>query len=289
MNYESKFLDKQGLTLAEANYTANIIKELCEKIANEISRMSLFSSKLIFNGQEKTFNKEYKVDNLETKCMEEGNLYALSAWLREAIKEKNRLLEQTEYDTFGFIFKVLPAVPALLPTPTEEDIKKELSVSELSEFLACEAKAAHLGKKVHPNGVFDKWFKDLKNTPPIQIHPENKDYVIYLTQLVFEEDLYKIYFNLQKEYREAESKVNYYKAKIKNLLSDKIREVNNINSETRKAYQEEVDKLNTENHTIRLEIHNKKLEKAKELSELKIIIPNSLQKTMDFVTEYSRK
>ena len=30
MDYTSKFLDTKGLTTAEANYTANIIKELCE-------------------------------------------------------------------------------------------------------------------------------------------------------------------------------------------------------------------------------------------------------------------
>lgn len=289
MNYESRFLGNQGLTLAEANYTANIVKELCEKINNEINRMSLFSSKLLYQGTEKDFTKVNKVEELERKCMEEGNLYALSAWLREGIKAKNNLIESANFDSFDIELLPQPLMYKLISNLSEEDIKKELPINELTEYLTYEAKASHIGKKVHPNGIFDRWFKALKDTPPLQIHSENKDFIISLTEIVKEEDLYSIYFNLQKEYREAEQKVNYYKAKIKNILSEKTIEINNKNSEIRKTYQQECDKINSENYKLQKDIENKRLEKVKELSDLKIIIPNNLQKTMDFVQEYSKK
>lgn len=292
MNYESKFLGKQGLTSAEANYTANIVKELCERIATEINNMSLFTAILTKDGKKHNFAKERKVENLHEKCLEEGKLYALSAWLREGIKDKDKIISLIDTDDFGFELKSTDHIVKgfkLINNPTEEEIKRELPINELAEYLSNEAKAAHIGKKVHPSGIFEKWLREIKNTPCLQLHPDNKDLIITLTQVVQEEDLYKIYFDLQKEYREAEQKVNYYKAKIKNLLSDKIREINTTNLEIRNKYQQELDSINTENYSIQQQINNARLEKVKELSELKIIIPNELQSTIDFIQKYSKK
>lgn len=289
MNYESKFLGKQGLTSAEANYTANVIKELCEKINMEIGNMSLFTAVLTKDGNQHSFTKEKKVEDLQQKCMEEGNLYALSSWLREGIKDKDKLIASVDSDLFGFNLIENKTSLNLLDLPNEELIKRELSIEEIAEYLSCEAKAAHIGKKVHPNGIFEKWFREIKNTPTLQLHPDNKDLIITLTQVVMEEDLYKIYFNLQAEYREAEQRVNYYKSKIKTLLAEKTREVNNKNIEIRTKYQEELISLNSENYTIQKQIDNARIEKVKELSELKIIIPNKLQATLDFVQTYSKK
>lgn len=294
MNYESKYLGSLGLTSAEANYTANIVKELCDKINNEIGNMSLFSAILTKGDKDHIFMKERKVEDLQKKCMEEGNLYALSAWLREGIKEKDELINKVNNDSFGFIPENSTDIGReytnnQIVLPTEASIRRELPINELAEFLSYEAKAAHIGKKVHPNGIFEKWFRELKNTPTLQLHPDNKEMIITLTQVILEQDLYKIYFELQKEYREAEQKVNYYKAKIKNLLSEKTLEANNKNREARDKYQEDMNIITSKNVSINLQINNKRVEKTKELSELKIIIPNSLQSTLDFIQEYSKK
>lgn len=288
--YTSKFLGTKGLTSAEANYTANIVKELCERINNDISSMTLFKATLKFEGKEANFQKEYKVDNLDTKCLQEGNLYALSAWLREGIKSKDSLIKLAETDEFDFVLKKTIAnnyeIKSLL---SEEQVKYNLPIDELAEYLIFEAKAAHIGKKIHPNGQFDKWFKALKNTPIVQLHPDNKDYVITLDQTVQEEDLYKTYFQLQTEYREAEQKVNYYKSKVKTLLGEKNMEINNENKAIREAYQKEIEANQSYNYGVNKEIENKRISLIKEISELKIIIPNSLQETLDFVQKNSKK
>lgn len=288
-NYESKFLGSQGLTSAEANYTANIVKELCERISVELKSMSLFSGILHFNGQEKSYVKQSKVDNLKDKCMEEGNLYALSAWLREAIKTKDNFISKSQTDNFTKELKPNPTYPSLENIKTEEMIKYTLPIDELGEYLSYEAKAAHIGKKVHPNGIFDKWFTEIKNTPTVQLHPDNKDYVITLTQVVLEEDLYKVYFELQKEYREAEQKVNYYKAKVKNMWTEEASKVNSRNSVLVEEYAKELKVISSENAILQKEIDNLRLEKGKELSDLKIIIPKALQPTLEFIQTYSKK
>jgi len=291
MNYTSKFLDTKGLTSAEANYTANIVKELCERISNEIKQLTIFEGVLNFQGKQTIYNKVFKVDNLEEKCLEEGNLYALSAWLREAIKSKDNLLKQVDLDNFEIkllneVFIDIEATSKLL---TEDEIKYSLPINELADYLACEAKAAHIGKKVHPNGIFEVWFNAIKNTPRVQINDVNKDYVVEFSQIVDEKDLYSIYFNLQKEYREAEQKVNYYKAKIKNLLDEKNQKINQQNKAIYNKHREDLELQNSKNLSIQTEIDILRRDKAKEISALKIVIPNELQKTLEYVQTYSKK
>lgn len=289
MDYTSKFLDTKGLTTAEANYTANIIKELCERISNEIKQLTLFKGTLNFQGKQTEYNKVYKVENLEEKCLEEGNLYALSAWLREAIKAKEALLKQVENDNFNISLLNEVNYDKATSLLTEDEVKYSLPINELAEYLAYEAKAAHIGKKVHPNGIFEQWFNMIKNTPKIQINEINKDYIVEFDQVVDEKDLYQVYFTLQKEYREAEQKVNYYKAKVKNLLNEKNQEINQKNRALQDKLSQDLEIQNSKNLALQAEINNLRGQKLKEVSELKIIIPNELQKTLDYVQTYSKK
>lgn len=289
MDYTSKFLDTKGLTTAEANYTANIIKELCERISNEIKQLTLFKGTLNFQGKQTEYNKVYKVENLEEKCLEEGNLYALSAWLREAIKAKEALLKQVENDNFDISLLNEVNYGKATSLLTEDEVKYSLPINELAEYLAYEAKAAHIGKKVHPNGIFEQWFNMIKNTPKVQINEINKDYIVEFDQVVDEKDLYQTYFTLQKEYREAEQKVNYYKAKVKNLLNEKNQEINQKNRALQDKLSQDLEIQNSKNLALQAEINNLRGQKLKEVSELKIIIPNELQKTLDYVQTYSKK
>ena len=289
MDYTSKFLDTKGLTTAEANYTANIIKELCERIFNEIKQLTLFKGTLNFQGKQTEYNKVYKVENLEEKCLEEGNLYALSAWLREAIKAKEALLKQVENDNFDISLLNEVNYGKATSLLTEDEVKYSLPINELAEYLAYEAKAAHIGKKVHPNGIFEQWFNMIKNTPKVQINEINKDYIVEFDQVVDEKDLYQTYFTLQKEYREAEQKVNYYKAKVKNLLNEKNQEINQKNRALQDKLSQDLEIQNSKNLALQAEINNLRGQKLKEVSELKIIIPNELQKTLDYVQTYSKK
>ena len=289
MDYTSKFLDTKGLTTAEANYTANIIKELCERISNEIKQLTLFKGTLNFQGKQTEYNKVYKVENLEEKCLEEGNLYALSAWLREAIKAKEALLKQVENDNFDISLLNEVNYGKAISLLTEDEVKYSLPINELAEYLAYEAKAAHIGKKVHPNGIFEQWFNMIKNTPKVQINEINKDYIVEFDQVVDEKDLYQVYFTLQKEYREAEQKVNYYKAKVKNLLNERNQEINQKNRALQDKLSQDLEIQNSKNLALQAEINNLRGQKLKEVSELKIIIPNELQKTLDYVQTYSKK
>lgn len=289
MNYNSTYLGTTGLTSSEANYTANIAKELAEKIKSEISQMSLFKKTLFFEGKEKPFNNVVKVNDLEKKCTEEGLLYALSAWLREGIKAKSELTKQVQYDSFGLSFEEYPDSPTLKAMPTVADIKNSLPIKELAEYLAFEAKAAHIGKKVHPDGIFESWFKQLRNTLPVEIHPQNKGYIVETEAVIKEEELYKIFFNLQQEYREAEQKVNYYKAKIENILNEEIQKVNAENRAMLSAYQEAIRKVEANNKIISSKIESERSKKLNELSQLKVIIPNELQSVLDTVQEHSKK
>ena len=114
--------------------------------------------------------------------------------MREAIKSKEALLKQVENDNFDISLLNEVNYGKATSLLTEDEVKYSLPINELAEYLAYEAKAAHIGKKVHPNGIFEQWFNMIKNTPKVQINEINKDYIVEFDQVVDEKDLYQTYF-----------------------------------------------------------------------------------------------
>lgn len=286
---ESKFLGTKGLTSAEANYTANIVKELCDRIKGDIDRMSMFKADIHFDGNIKPYNKVHIVDNLQEKCKEIGGLFALSAWLREGIKAKDNLVRDIGGDNFETEFPEAPQMEKAEFPMTMEQIKNALPIDELAEYLMYEAKAAHIGKMIHEGGRFGKWFEELKNQQCVQIHPQNKDYIVYFEPCVDEKDLEKTYFELQKDYREAEQKVNYYKAKINSLLAEENQKIQNRNQERQRKYSNDIAEYRSKEAELYREIEIKRAEELKKVVDLRIIIPHSLQSTLDYVQTFSKK
>ena len=293
MKKTSIFLGSKGLSQSEANHTANVAKEIAEDIGSEISGMSLFKKTLHDTFGKSDYNFVSKVEDLETKCMEEGNIYALSAWLREGIKAKAAWLQEVmvaSAEILGFPTTDAPVEPLLRILPTEAEMIDTLSVAERAEYLALEAKAAHIGKKIHPRGIIPGWKDKLANTPPVEfIQGVSNHMRVTIDRLIEPEVVNSLFYKLQKEHREVESRVNYYKAKLHNLFNEKLADVQRENSDVYEAYRSKLA-----DYRARYEVNSRKAEahraeQLKEISDLKVIIPDSLQKTLDYVQTFSRK
>jgi len=293
MKLTSIFLGNQGLSQSEANHTANIAKEIADDINNEISGMSLFKKTLHDKFGKVPYNTVSVVGDLPKKCLEEGNIYALSAWLREGIKAKAAMIQAIKLanvEDLGFSVGEAPDRTPLHRLPVEAEMIDLLSISERAEYLSVEARAAHIGKKIHPNGLIPSWREQLAKTPPVSFIQGEKDYMRVESEPVIKSsEINDLFYMLQKEHREVESRLNYYKAKLHNMFNAETVRVQGLNA-----------KLSHEHNTLALawrgqfevacqQAEAKRAEMMKEASDLKVIVPESLQKTLDYVLSFSRK
>lgn len=291
MNLTSVFLGPKGLSQSEANHTANIAKEVAQRISDRIASVSLFKETIV---KEKTpYNFVSSEPELEKLCKEEGAIYALSSWLREGIKAKAALIqrvEQADSKTLGFALPERPVAPELGEIPSPEDVLNKLTIAERAEYLKFEAVAAHIGKKVHPKGIFDQWRHAMKHTPPTYfVKGTTSDILISVERLYSQGQLDTIFFNLQKEYREAESKVNYYKAKVNNLLNEETARINGENAVILDKYRGELELFTNERSKLIKAAEAKRATLLREVSELKIVVPHDLEGVLAQVQEYSKK
>jgi hypothetical protein len=293
LSINSVFLGQKGLSQSEANHTANVAKELATRINNDISSMSLFKERITINGETKDYNRVITIDYFEEKLIREGEIYALSAWLREGIKVKADLLIRIRKSSFADLDLAEPISYTSAPTlktPTEQDIWEELGVSERAEYLTYESIAAHIGKKIHPGGLFAGITNSFKAFTSIDVKSTGTNVYIIERTPIHEKEYYdEVFFELQKRHREAEKMVNYWKATVQNRLNSKLQEIesenlkiNRENLNKYEAYHSELRKIESEAAKIRLEL-------TKKVSDLKIVVPNSLEDTLDWVQKYSKK
>ena len=293
MKLTSIFLGSVGLSQSEANHTANIAKEVAASIGSEISGMSLFKKTLHDKFGKVPYNNVTVVTDLQRKCLEEGKIYALSAWLREGIKAKAAILEgikHADLDTLGFSVGTGPDRPVLNALPVEAEMIEQLSIPERTEYLSVESQAAHIGKKIHPGGIIPLWKDQLAKTPPVSFIQGEKDYMrVEAERIINPTEVDDLFYALQKEHREAESKLNYYKAKLHNMFNAETVRVQGLNS---RLTQEWNTRMSTWRGQFEVACQQAEASRAtlmKEASDLKVIVPHDLQKTLDYVQTFSRK
>lgn len=297
MEIKSIFLGDKGLSSSEANHVANTIKEVCERLNTELNQVGMMNSHIHLTTGTHPYRVATKMTDLPSKLLRDGLLYALSAWLREGIKAKNALNLAVINATYrDFDIEAPKAEGTLMPmisgkTDTQL-ILENFSIKEYADYLALEAKAAHIGKKIHGSqSLLHKWRDAIVNFKPIEFVTQRGPEYVVENKLVYTlEEMDAVYFMMQKEHRENEKKLNYYKAKLENLrTADSIR----VTEENRKAnannlaYQRDIAAAHG---VANSELEKKIKETCKVVSELKVIIPEEFAETLRYIqTEFSSK
>lgn len=86
---KNPYFNVSGLTSSEANYVCERIKEQLKPIQDLVNSIETHTSSI----DEEPLDTFKKVDDIGGKLTEIGSLYAISAYLRTAIKEKENRLE----------------------------------------------------------------------------------------------------------------------------------------------------------------------------------------------------
>ncbi len=116
MKSDNIYFGDTGLTSTSANHIANMAKESVRNTANELSGISFFSSTVSLlsggNSQKaKIGSTREELNDIQRFLEAIGEVNALCAWLREAIKARERLLEEVKRMTLeGYCKNVLGGV-----------------------------------------------------------------------------------------------------------------------------------------------------------------------------------
>ncbi|UYZ76107.1 hypothetical protein LP123_12430 [Moraxella bovis] len=272
---KNPYFNVSGLTSSEANYICERIKETLKPIQDEITNLETHTSSL--DGE--SLDNFKKVNDIDGKLANIGKLYAISAFFRSAIKEKDNRLDminikikqvRDEQDSLLVGIDVLEL--QRLINVAMEDYLLTLPLSDVITYKTAEAKASHIGKFIHN---FDKIRTSLTKKERISFKEVGEQvFKIHHTPLYELDELQQLQNYLLAEHREHESTVNAYKAKFREFQNKSL-----------VAYEEEYNKRSHERQMLlneKVKAETEKLIAIKnEIANFKIIVPNEFKAIID--------
>jgi hypothetical protein len=305
------FFAEKGVTASEADHKSNMIKERAEAIEAEFGNTAAYTAIMTFEGDEKVNLDKFVTIKVEELALKQGEMYALSSWLREAVKAKNAMLtfiqglpvqkftlEDEKEEVPKFTMEHPPVkYPTNFPPVTEDDVIGTFTVAERAEYLSLNSHASHLGKKLHHVGKITSIRRDLQKgtiTDFKELPNGNgmKTYIVKKTPLYNLEEFNKVFFDLQEKHRSFEQRLNYYKARIANEVTDGNAKIKQIYANEARAlqleYAEAIRPYNDAHKQYSADmleyntlLEKRRLELIKHISGLKIVIPEKLQHIID--------
>lgn len=282
------FFSETGLTSTSANHISNLAKEAYMREQNELENIKFSTTKISLLGSDDFKILQEGVRSLagiEDKINHIVSLKSLIAWLREAIKEKEKLISETRNMQMNKIAEKLgidiPEKPGHDIVPSTGDIIDSWNIKKRNRYYYLDTVCSTIGKLIHPDGHLSK---ERKNLSDIKVNPNKvsgtgRDTIIYSYQnTVAEEDVDNLFFHLQNTYRSNQAELNGLKHEAEET-------VNKIYDESRANYAKELEAYNAKMRDITAKTEDWREKEVLSLSKLKIAIPDSLKQTYEFVSK----
>lgn len=276
---EQVFFGEKGLTSTSANHLANMAKEFVKREEIELSNMSFIDETVQIIGSNATHQLKMGITSLEcipAKLDKIAKATSLIAWLREAIKAKTQLqktLSNLSIADFCAIQEIeLPVAPKEDHILTETEYYNNLPINTRNRYFQLETICATIGKYIHPDGAFasqrDNLMRVIMN--PTKVSGNGKDTLIYMySPSVTTEEVNRVFYDLQDSHREAQKALNAIKFECEKAIMESQAEVN-------AKYRAELEVYEEAMTSIRAQFRKYITEQNKVISNLKIVIPDSL-------------
>lgn len=285
--------DGEGLTSTSANHIANMAKEMIRNLDATLANMVFYSTEVSLIGSDKSNvlrqgSTDRDVTSVADMLHRMARAKSLIAWLREAIKAKERLLKEAESLTLDEYARehgiTLEKEPQQETALTEDDYYASLSLDERNRYYELETLAAVIGEEIHPDGHFADARKDLdeRNSKPHDVKGDGRDTLIYTyTPTVSGKIVEDTYFALQKQYREAQARLNSIKYDCrKAVLESEVK--------VKTDYAEAMKKYTSSRQLLEAELAKEIKKRVKEISAYRILIPDSLRGIFDEVSHLGK-
>lgn len=232
-------LANKGLSMSQAQSISNLCNQNALEIQRELDSYNNCSKSINVGGQVYDLQEGSPIPgDILDKLKIKGNLHACQAFLMEAIKSKEAEIERIRDTRPDFSHLTAPEKPTVPDYDILYDVSEswgwsQLSDAEYSEYLQAEALASHLGQFIHKNGKLTQLRKDLPNTPSIEWFEieDGKKTPVKVTKHHVSSALLGIHEDIADAHRQYEQRVNYFKAKVKNLVSDENARIQKVNAD----------------------------------------------------------
>jgi len=298
----------KGLSISQAQSISNLCNQSATEIATELKAVNNFKKTIKVDGVDKILIKSMPLpDNVVELLTKKACFHACQAFLMENIKAKDELLRTTRDDAADVVSVVkYPERPNFtdpvlgsLAEVNEDFGWSKLSVKEYNEYLEAEAHAAHIGQFIHKNGILTGLRAELPNVPAIEwmTIKEGVKSPIDITVHHKPEILLSLHNDLAGAHRGYEQRVNYFKAKVKNLTTqenariakhnaDLQNKAAKINNDLQTAYETAQKKANEQANDIRAEFETTRQQKISEIAAMRINIDDRFQAVInEFLTK----
>jgi hypothetical protein len=219
-------LSAKGLSMSQAQSISNLCNQEATMISSKLSTCNNASKKSRFQNQDLTIQRGIPLpENVITELQRKAKLSATQAFLMENIKAKENGLKELQTARFTFN-QPEPEYPTLKefensPLVTEDWGWKQLSVDEINEYLQEEAYASHLGQFIHKDSKLDSLRKELTDLKELEWMSKGVEYApVIVSPHHTPEGLLQLHNEIASLHRKHEQRVNYFKAKVKNLVTE---------------------------------------------------------------------
>jgi hypothetical protein len=246
-------LGNKGLSLSQAQSISNLCNQEARDIQSKIDSINNCEKTLTLPTGVYVETQGIKMpDDIIDLLQEKARLHATQAFLMDNIQAKQNMLDALKKKRFEFDIPN-PTPPDYDAFYYQDEVNEEwgweqLSRSEYNEYLEAEAFASHHGQFIHKNGKLDKLRSELpklKTLEWIELEREKKTPMNVTIHHTIDE-LGELHKNISAIHRQFEQKVNYYKAKVKNLVTLENARIANDNAFLQSFENEANDKRNSQ-------------------------------------------
>lgn len=279
------FFENGILTSTEAQNMCNLANELAGGLREQLTHLSFTNEYVssILNTENKLKASEgiYDIKWIPEALNKIGQYNSLCAWLKEAIKSKEAMLDSIEYPQFTLEAPIVPSKPC---NYHEEYVMYNIwDADKLYEYYSLEAKAAAFGKALDMNGNnFTSARKELlaKTAAPCKVVGSGQDIVVYEYKAsVTKDEVEYLQIELMKKHREFNASLNKLKAELKDTVDalnmQRLKDYNIALQE----YNEKHDAYTAAYRKYIAEKESYMIQKKQEISKLHIAIPKDLMST----------
>lgn len=292
-------LGPTGLSLSQASSISNLAYQRALEISHKIHGINNATKTVRADGEvyEVEVGKPIPADVVKL-IIEKAKLHATQAFLMTNVKAKEVLLNDLKRKQFETDL-VEPERPKYETSKNIILIDEnwgwdQLTATEMCEFLEHEAYAAHIGQFIHKDMPLDKLRRELpeikslewmtiKNDEksPVKVKPHHTS-----------EQLLAVHEELASLHRTHEMRVNYFKAKVKNLVTlENARiskengitqeTINNTNNKLMNDYNALLAEYNGKILTLRQKFETNRQEDISTTASLRITVDSRFQDVID--------
>jgi hypothetical protein len=293
-------LANKGLSMSQAQSISNLCNQNAIEIQRELDSYNNCSKSITVEGQVYSLQDGVPMpDNILDLLKNKGDLHACQAFLMESIKSKDAELSRLKYSQPDLSHLVKPERELVDDYEIEDGVDESWGWSQLSdslyaEYLQAEAMASHLGQFIHKSGKLTQLRKELPNLPSIEWFEveQGKKTPVKVTKHHLAPVLMSIHEDIAELHRVYEQKVNYFKAKVKNLVSDENARIQRVNAdraaeflklekEAHEKYQLAMDAYNGEILRLTMEFNSQRELDIKSAAALRINVDPRFQHVID--------